>query len=282
MEQLVTMDSRIVDVMSSKMFLSWFLALFIAWGILVLAFSQMSIFKDKPRGAAHQFVVAIPFTYLCVEGIRLWFFDAGFRVAFADDRVFGYYPPAYEMAVMIGAFQFWDFVTTLVSKELCKFQHLAHHGVTFALTMSATTNGPHGFVLYYIPFFVGVSEVSSVPLAFVDLFRMFKPLAEAAPAVNEAFRVSFAVSFLIVRCVYWPFVCVDFWRHLLASSAPFYLTVWWYMANIGMTGLQYFWGWLVVKGIWKLIKGDKSNRDDETEARSPIHSKLLDTEVGVV
>jgi len=271
------MSPRITDVVSSKIFIGWVLGLFAAWGILVLACSRVSIFKDKPRGAAHQIVVIVPFTYLCVKGIWVWFFDAGFMAACADDRLYCDYAPSYEIVEMLAAFMLWDFVTTLVSKELRKFEHLFHHGMVGVLAMISATNGPHGFILYYVPFYMALMETSSVPLAFVDLFRMFKPLAEAAPALNEACRVTFAVLFLAFRCIYWPVVNVDFWRHAL--HGPLYLTVWWFIANILMTGLQYYWGMLICRGILKMIRGQKSDPDAETEARSPIHSRLLDSEV---
>jgi hypothetical protein len=51
-------------------------------------------------------------------------------------------------------------------------------------------------------FFFGFVEISSVPLVFVDLFRQFPALHENSPtlhAINEAARLSFAITFLIIR-----------------------------------------------------------------------------------
>jgi len=104
--------------------------------------------------------------------------------------------------------------------------------------------------------------VSSVPLAVVDFFRMHKSLAEKYSTINEMARVAFAVLFLLIRCIYWPFVCVDFWRNSLKSDAPGLLLVIWYVANIGMTLLQYFWGALVVKGIIRKAKGQTACEDN--------------------
>jgi len=273
------MSRRITDVIFSTMFGCWVLTLFAAWGILALAFSRVSLFKDKPRGAAHQIVIIVPFTYLAVKGIWVWFFDAGFVAACADDRLYGYYEPSYEIVETMAAFMVWDFVTTLVSKEICKLEYLLHHGLAGVMAMISATSGPHGgFLLYYVPFFMGVTEISSVPLALVDLFRMFKPLAKAAPTLNEACRMTFAVLFLAFRCIYWPVVTVDFWRH--AIHAPFYLMVWWYIANIILTGLQYYWGMLIIKGILRKIRGGREQPVAETEARSLSHSRVLDGEVG--
>merc|ERR1712194_666146 len=75
------------------------------------------------------------------------------------------------------------------------------------------------------------------------------------PKLKEATSVIFAVLFLLARCIYWPFVTVDFWVSTLASTAPLGLQIIWYVANVGLTLLQYYWGYLIVKGIIKKLKG---------------------------
>ena len=51
---------------------------------------------------------------------------------------------------------------------------------------------------------MGMSEISSIPLAVMDFFKQFKPVAQQLPAVNEACRVMFSILFLPIRGVYWP------------------------------------------------------------------------------
>ena len=54
------------------------------------------------------------------------------------------------------------------------------------------------------PCFMGMSEISSVPLAIMDFFKQFKSVAQQFPAVNEFCRVVFSLLFLPIRGVYWP------------------------------------------------------------------------------
>lgn len=246
--------------------------LFLLWILLCLLFKRLPIL-DKPLGSAHQVVVLLPFCYLAFQGSRLWLFDDGFAAAFADDRVFGFYAPAQSLVLVFFGFQVWDLTVTLVTPELCKPDAIIHHSVSGVLALIGLSAGTSGFLLYYGAFFFGFSEVSSVPLAAVDIFRMNKRLASAMPSVNEACRVSFAALFLGIRCAYWPFVAFDFWRQTLASGAPFSLLSVWWAANIGLTLLQYYWGMLIVKGIIKMVTGKK---DSEGDAGSSGDGPLLE------
>lgn len=236
------------------------------------------MFKEKPGGCAHQIAVFFPFVYLAVRGSKLWFCEE-LATASANDKLWGNYPDAQALVLTMFAFQIWDYTVTLVTPELCKMEHIAHHASSAVLCLLGLMNGHHGFLMYYGAFFFGVSEISSMPLALVDLFRMNKELASKCDCVNEICRVSFAVLFLLIRCVYWPYVSFDFWTSMLTGSVPVFLAIIWLLANIALTLLQYFWGFLIVKATIKMIKGDKSGR--EVEAREPtfgtVYSqKLLD------
>lgn len=256
------MAMTFAEVITAPWFGIWFFGLFVTWMILSFRFARIETFSQTPKGTAHQVVVIVPFLFLAVRGTWLWFFDERFNAAFKHDKVYGYNQDAQNLVLVMFAFQVWDFVTTVVTKELRMVQHLIHHGACCVIALIVLMNGPHGCLLYYTAFFFGVTEVSSVPLAVVDFFRMHKSLAEKYSTVNEMVRVAFAVLFLLIRCIYWPFVCVDFWINSLNSGAPELLLVIWYIANIGMTCLQYYWGALVVKGIIRKLKGHTACEDN--------------------
>jgi len=186
--------TTLADVVVSPWFGIWFFSLFSLWMILSFLFRRVPAFKEKPKGTAHQFLVFVPFVFLAAKGTYMWFFDKEFAAAFKDDKIYGNYQDAQNLVQVMFAFQIWDFVTTLVTKELRAAPHLCHHGASATLALIGLLNGPHGFLMYYGAFFFGVSEISSMPLAFVDLFRMNKDLASQYPKINEACRVSFAIS----------------------------------------------------------------------------------------
>jgi len=265
-----------LSIISSPAFYIWLLALCASWAALAVVFGRVSYFKDKPKATAHQVILVVPFVFLAVNGTWLWFFDPEFALAFKDDKVFGYYAPCERLVLVMLAFQIWDFfVTLLMTTELKgQMQHLIHHASSTTLCTLGLLNGPHGFLLYYAPFFFGVSEISSLPLAFMDLFKYSKELTNKFPQTNEAIRSTFAVLFLLLRCVYWPFVAVDFWVTTLNSSAPIWLRGIWYFFNIALTLLQYYWGHLIVLGIIKMIKGSQSDQAGLAQSLQPAGSEL--------
>merc|ERR1712190_190524 len=65
-------------------------------------------------------------------------------------------------------------------------------------------------LMCYGSFFFGVSELSSIPLIVVDHFHDLanprKGGSRALEKLNNTSRVMFAVFFLLIRCVYWPYV----------------------------------------------------------------------------
>ena len=60
-------------------------------------------------------------------------------------------------------------------------------------------------------FFFGVSELSHLPLVFLDLFKMFPDVKKRYPLSNELIRPFFCVCFLVLRTFYWPYVSFHFW-----------------------------------------------------------------------
>ena len=51
---------------------------------------------------------------------------------------------------------------------------------------------------------MGMSEISSVPLAVMDFFKQFKSVKARYESVYEIIQVIFCLLFLPIRGVYWP------------------------------------------------------------------------------
>lgn len=63
-----------------------------------------------------------------------------------------------------------------------------------------------------------MASLSSVFLVFFDVFKHGPEAWRAAfPAVNATVRVSFALSFLLVRTAAWPLVSLVFWRDTVST-----------------------------------------------------------------
>jgi len=117
------------------------------------------------------------------------------------------------------------------------------------------------FQFYAIPF-MGVPELSSLPLAFVDLFKQFPSVRGRFPMTNELVRNVFAATFLALRGFYWPYCAIAFWRTTLAAidagTVPFSDTVTniFLGSNVFMTLLQWYWSSIILKAIVQKLTGD--------------------------
>merc|ERR1712087_444160 len=108
----------------------------------------------------------------------------------------------------------------------------------------------HPFQHYYATFFFGLTALSSVPLAIIELCQ-----AAGMPSVLEASRVLFVIVFLLVRTIYWPIESYKYWVDALAvlnGAAPvhnFAAHIFLLASNIGLTGLQFYWTTLIFRAI---------------------------------
>ncbi len=175
--------------------------------ILGTAAEQGTLAKlaTMPGLAAHQLVIFVPFAFAAYHGNMAYLFDAQLQQlaeADASERLYGLTDIGWELMRFMVGFQLFDLTVTALEKQLCKVEHLLHH--SFALTTALAGSASGGpWCTYYAVFFFAVVEVSSVPLCAVDLYRSIPSLLKQPVhnAINEVCRVTFALSFLVVRCV---------------------------------------------------------------------------------
>jgi len=222
-------------------------------------------------------VIVIPvLVMLSAEGLREWFFQE--EPATAVDRLLGE-RHGHLSEFVLGMMLFWDIPTGLLTPALFDLAMVFHHFgmcLTAAISMGVLSGEKHQPVLgYYAPFFFGLIELSSIPLIIVDLFH---PKHKAwhsyltsgtAPKwlapLNEVSRIVFAVSFFVMRTLWFPYV--TFFGVLpdvvqvaaLApeerddiSLAPLYTLA---AFNILFSCLQFYWGFLLMRQVLKLLRG---------------------------
>ena len=136
---------------------------------------------------------------------------------------------------------------------------LFHHVCVIVVgSMSAFfTNG----FRYFTPFFYGLIEISSVPLAVMNAFKGNPELSQRYPMANQLIRLVFAVSFLTVRFFMWMPNIVRY-LHIAAmlgftcrstKCAVGCALSWW--SAIGLTCLQLLWSYKIVQGIVGALTG---------------------------
>ena len=122
---------------------------------------------------------------------------------------------------------------------------------------------------YYTPFFYGVMELSSLPLAVMNAFKDHPEWANRYPGSFQMSRVVFAVSFIVIRVL----MCFSRWTPFLRDNFVYlytaemgyyklYLTVQWSLA-VFLAYLQLYWATLIVKGLYKLIIGKAASKKED-------------------
>lgn len=106
----------------------------------------------------------------------------------------------YLMPAMQLGYQAWSIPVGIFYVNESKEMILHHFGVVFAASCGAFSH--FGF-RYWLPFFFGVFELSSVPLAIMNTFKDHPDVAKKHPLFHHASKVSFAVSFLYIRFWKW-------------------------------------------------------------------------------
>jgi len=173
----------------------------------------------------------------------------------AQDRLYGTTSISQMLVVATASFELYNSVSVMLMPEYCNAAFVGHHWTTLLLA----TLGLHPFLHYYGFFFFGLSAISSVPLALVEVANL-----AGFPSLVEVFQIAFAITFLIFRTCYWPVVSYQFWSDSLEAmntnkvhSEFAYGTF--LVANIGLTGLQWFWTTKILGGIANKLNGEKAH-----------------------
>jgi TLC domain len=154
-------------------------------------------------------------------------------------------------AVQIG-YQLWAIPLGLYYVQE-SWPMLLHHG-TVVVCASMSGFLTLGF-RYWTPFFYGLVELSSVPLAVMNCCKDHVVLQQRYPTFYGRVRLAFAISFLYIRVVLFVPRQYYFLRdhYLLFSTSPIRLyqaymaTVW--LSSFFLLNLQLYWASLIVQGL---------------------------------
>jgi hypothetical protein len=132
-----------------------------------------------------------------------------------------------------------------------------HHVATGVVTNLAF----NPFLHPYAVFFVGLSEISTVPLCIVIAFQRDKGvplLSERYPTAELIVGIVFSISFIVCRIFLWGFYSYYFWSDcidILSHSVPHStgVVIWYLFANASLSLLQLFWLSQILSAIFALF-----------------------------
>ena len=172
------------------------------------------------------------------------------------ERIPGLFDEFYLMPAMQLGYQVWSIPIGMFYVNESKQMILHHLGVVFTASCGAFSN--FGF-RYWLPFFFGVFELSSVPLAIMNTFNDHPDAAKKYPLSNLLSRVAFVVSFLYIRVWKWLpvgplYIGNNFLLFLTTDFGPtklFVLTQLFFGIYLGY--LQLFWAVMVVRLSFQFV-----------------------------
>lgn len=202
-------------------------------------------------------------------GVRAW--HLGDRRAHtmlpstATGRLFGYLPEAELLAAVNFTFQFWDLGISLLIPEHRTPIMLAHH---LAASVVSWCSLRYRVLHYYGIFFLGISELSSVFLVFVDLARYFPPIPGTFydQVILRIAAPGFVVCFVVYRVLYWWPVSWQLFQDVYAvtiqSNAAEKLrpgktwVLYLYLAlNLPLGLLQLYWLTIILQEVQRTLGG---------------------------
>lgn len=251
-----------------------FLGLLAAQTALSIFFSRTDPFKHAPTYMAHQ-VITMPLM-ACIGSLGLLSCCRTWGVPLTpEDRLFGEQPDADLIARLMLAIQAWDILLHISVEWLRQPEMIVHHLLTALISFLGANRR---LLLHYAPFFLGVVELSSVPLVVVSTLHperfgwlvMGKESSIIVAKVNSICRYSFAASFIVLRLLCWPVVGLWCWSDMLwalysdAESAVANRTCigLLFLASPPLLCLQFKWGHVVMLQVQKqfmlLLRPDKA------------------------
>lgn len=139
---------------------------------LTKLFQRYTLTKDNAGYTAHTVVTFVFMTYVSIVGSIGWYSNVGingasslFSALSPFDRLLLPYAKCQHMATIVtGMLLLWDLPTSIFLRSLRKIDVLIHHIIMAITSFFAATAIP----MYYVYFYFGVSEISSIPLLLYD------------------------------------------------------------------------------------------------------------------
>lgn len=167
----------------------------------------------------------------------------------------------YKLVYPMLCYQLWNLVVSVYHVEYRDLAGIGHHVVTSGLAYC----GLHPYAQFYALFYFGVAELTTVPLTVVTVFRHIPQLHEQYTKIYSFMKACFAISYFVIRLLWWPcvsydlfFGCVDLIANNTAHSVQ--VVSYFLFSNLFLTGLQFYWGYLMIRNATKDSKSTKKKQ----------------------
>ena len=169
-------------------------------------------------------------------------------------------------AVIVGMFAMWDIPFSIHVPILRKPDVILHHIAMMIVAWIGAVTLP----MHYLFFYLGISELSSIPLLCYDQLEVMATETQSNfKTLRDRFQVVTAISFTMIRAYYFTKVTLcQFVPDVLnvlptANRAVNALRFAW-MASIGFTTLQLYWFSKIVRIVFlgESVTGQDGDEED--------------------
>jgi hypothetical protein len=256
--------------------------------LLTKVFQKFETTKDNAGYTAHTVVALIFVVLVSVVGtMGCWNMRHLLHATPMDRLLIPYDQCRWLATIVTGLFTLWDIPTSICIPQLRKADVVVHHIVMTVTAYLAARYIP----MYYVFFYLGTSEISSIPLLMYDQLCVWT--AKGSTIVNDrpssetkdtddgktiqlrtAMQMIAALSFTLIRAILFTYVTL---RHFIpdvlyvissnpsvvvstaTSSAATMLTSLRFalFASLGFTALQLYWFSQMLSVMYSSIRGGK-------------------------
>jgi len=211
----------------------------------------------KPALLSYIVTSTVSCILLALFGTHAWFYESSTLNESLESRMYGQSNSMLWLASMMAGYQAWNFLACCVIPDFRNAANFLHHGLTSFLSVLVL----NPYATYYVLFFLGVAELTNIPLGVVDLQRNF-PSFVPSQKIQNAANATFAIGYGVLRIVVWTFMSSRFMYDSLSvlwngTTHSVFTSVIFLGGNVAMTGLQYFWGYKIFKFAQKALRRKK-------------------------
>lgn len=256
------MNKNLMHLMGLPGFTAWFAGIPCAYILLKLSLMALSLCKgETKRGMPltdyipYVVVGFVTCGYIGCAGVILYFELFGVKdlyTVLAEDTVYGHSAFVEQhVFVPMFAYQFFNTVYSLLFKETRDVTMIVHHVAATAVAVVAM----EPFLQHDAYFFFGFSELTNIPLTWIDLTSKVKgsTLKDDHPIFHGMMIALFVVLFLGIRVIVWPLKVIPVvyrLRVLMKHDPPLihdYGVAWGFLiATAALTSMQIAWGRKIV------------------------------------
>ena len=181
-------------------------------------------------------------------------------------RLFGFLPEAERLSAYALAYQAFDWIVSWTIPEHCTFIMMTHHALAAAV---AYVSIRYTVLHYYSFFFLGLSEVSTLFLIWMDLANYFPPPSGTwmATFIESIAGPAFCLTFIWYRVIAWWPMSIRLFRdaHAVLSTGwiqkarpgqPSWVLWVFLLSNLPLGLLQLYWLSIILQEAQKALAGE--------------------------